>query len=78
MKTCTFTAEQETAVIIALEKRIEWLEHNIKICAEIKEPAHALTTKLFQDSYAEALGAYNAVVAPDFIPKMHPDEEMTF
>lgn len=74
MKTCTFTAEQEIAVTIALEKRMEWLEHNIKICAKLKEPAHTSTTKLFQDSYAEALGAYNAVVASDFIPKMYPDE----
>ena len=73
-----FTYQQDVAVAMALSQRLDWIKHNLAICAQLEEPSYSKPMTVFMESYADTLGALNVLHTPDFIPKMHPDEEMTF
>ena len=73
-----FTYQQDVAVEMALSQRLDWIKHNIAICAKLQEPSYSKPMTVFMESYADTLGALNVLHTPDFIPKYPTDEEMTF
>ena len=69
-----FTYQQDVAVEMALSQRLDWIKHNIAMCAQLEEPSYSNPMTVFMESYADTLGALNVLHTPDFIPKMYPDE----